>query len=155
MPGDVGAGELWGGALDPVLADARARLDAGQTLDDAASRAVMAYGFRHGDDPRPWILLGRWRFGRRNLTDAVRMYEEAYKADPLARTDPNMRRDLVALAASANPSIGNRAGRAVQNFYGASAVPEVDRALADPSLDEGGRARLAALRAELAQLQPR
>jgi serine/threonine-protein kinase len=147
-PAGGATAELWGGALDPVLASAKARLDAGQSLDEPSSRAVMAYAMRHRGDPRPFLLLARWRYGRRNLTDAIGMYEEAYKANPAARTDPHMLEDLVALSRSR--TLGRRAARTVRDIYGASAIPEVDRALADPALDDGDRRRLGELRAELA-----
>lgn len=146
---DVGYGP-WDDPNEPdFLTEAHNALDAGQRLNDRQVRQLRSYAMSNRDDPRPLLLLARYRLSRGNLTDAIDRYERAYNADPLSRRDPQMLTDLVTLSKSR--SVGRRAGLAIKRIYGAQALDHIDRALAEPNLRSDDERRLRQLRDELSQ----
>ena len=57
---------------------------------------------------------------------AVRMYRIAYRADPRAKDDPTMLRDLLTVASRFDRTEFKEASEIVKEAYGAQAIPRID-----------------------------
>jgi serine/threonine-protein kinase len=145
---DITVPTPWRGEVPEVLADVRARFEAG-AIGDEDVRTLRSEARRRPDDPRPHLLLGHVYFSRGWRSDALPAYERAFAIETTARGDQKMLDNLVAMAA--HPAVTDRATRAVRTIYGREALRTIDRALATGGLRASGRARLERLRDYLAQ----
>ena len=69
--GERGSGP-WDAADEPAfLTEAHNALDAGQRLNDRQVRQLRSFAMNNRDDPRPLLLLARYRMSRGNLSDAI------------------------------------------------------------------------------------
>lgn len=141
------ANVLWDAQTPALLSNAKARLDSGAQVSESTVRQLRAFAMKNGDDPRPLILLARYRLKRRHRPDALDRYSRAFDVSPLTKNDPAVLPDLITLAT--HRQLGWKAAQLVTEHYGASALPTLDRALSNPDLDAGDRQRLQRLRREL------
>jgi serine/threonine-protein kinase len=125
------------------------RLRRGRPLTDAQHRTLRRYQQEHSDDATASLLLARDHVARLWLTNAVERYTIVHRIDPSARGTPWMREDLITMAKTG--SHGRQAADLIVEIYGPEALPDVEAALADPSLEAPVRARLERLRRRLSR----
>ena len=145
----VPARDPWQDPVPRALRPLRDRLDRGKRISEGSLRPVYSFARQHPADPRPWLLAGRayaqldWR------SDSVERYLRAARMDPGCRGDPRMLADL--LTAAVHPVAGRAAAKAIDEVYGAEAIPAVEKELDRWAGDRDTASRLARLRESLAR----
>ncbi|MCZ7679319.1 MAG: hypothetical protein M5U28_11390 [Sandaracinaceae bacterium] len=133
--------------LPDELREARRRILRGRRLEADHLRDLRAYQREHPTDPRPALLIARHHRLKGEWAASVRNYRAAHRVDPTVTGFRPMLTDLV--RASMERGAAGQAARALDDIYGADALPEVERALSRRGLGSEERARLTALRDRL------
>lgn len=129
----------WRGGAPRQLERIRRRMRRGR-ITQRDLRALGRYRRAHPDDAaRAWILRARIATARGGYQNALVHYRRAYRADPRARGDPRMRRELVHIAAT--EGLHQEATDELIRMYGTEAVPNLVT-LVESERDEERRSRL-------------
>lgn len=133
------------------LASAYARLKGGTRLSASDVKALMSHDEANPGDPRVQLLFAYDSMRLEWKRAAIGHYVEAYRIEPQAREDVRMLSDLILLAGDAQE--GERAVDAIEEIFGADALPGIEDAIADA--EQEGRVELAAqLEAARDRLRP-
>lgn len=144
------ASDPWAGEAPELLTSVRERFEAQQPVSNSDLRDLRAFARDHPDDPRPHLLSGHVYFERRWRSDALERYRLAHEVSPEdARGDSRMLANLVVMASAPAP-LGPQAARALENIYGETAVPALEKALDRPGLDDRQKTRLRRVQEDLA-----
>ena len=138
----------WSEPVPEALAAIKARLDRNRSVSRRALTTLHRFAREHPDDARPKILHARAYVVRGRLTQAFPHYLEAFRRDPSARGDAQMRRDLVRMART--PNLHEDATQAVVKIYGPEAAADVSK-LIEETRRPADRERLQVLQAKLAE----
>ncbi|MFI5308776.1 MAG: hypothetical protein ACHQ53_15570 [Polyangiales bacterium] len=145
------AADLFAGPMPDFMVDCHRRVLDKELLDVEDEKKLYAYGQAHKDDARPQLLLAWESMNREWYGIASRMYGIAYRADPRAKDDPTMLRDLLLVASMYDKTEFDETKAIIADAYGATALPRLDQALFElRSQGDGvGAARLQRLREAL------
>lgn len=128
-----------------IFAEAERILASGHTLSARTEVEVLeASRALHSDDPRGTLLVAANARLRHLDSRAIALYVAAARIASDAKDDPRMLRDLVQLAGGARH--GAEAADAVAEIYGGTALPTIERELAQPGDGSVDRHRLIRLR---------
>lgn len=126
---DPNAIDLFAGPMPEWMQELHDRAAAGKPLDVAEEKQLYNFGQEHKDDARPQILLA-WDSMNRNWWGfAVRLYKSAYEADPRAKEDPTMLRDLVEIASRYDTVEYRESTELIKTAFGEDALPRIDMKL--------------------------
>lgn len=126
---DPNAIDLFAGAMPEWMQQIHDRAAAGKSLDVEEEKQLFNFGQEHKDDARPQILLA-WDSMNRNWWGfAVRLYKAAYEADPRAKEDPTMLRDLVEIASRYDTVEYRESVELIKTAFGEEALPRIDMKL--------------------------
>jgi hypothetical protein len=144
--------DLFAGPMPDFMIEAHTRTLDKKWLDVRMQKQLYNYGQEHKDDARPQLLLGWDSMNREWYGIAVRMYRIAYRADPRAKHDPSMLRDLLFIASRYDKTEFREATEIIRTAYGEEALPRIDEEIsALRSRGEIARSeRLERLRKEIA-----
>jgi len=120
------AEDLFSGTMPDFMADAHARTLDKTPLPLEAQRQLYDFGKQNPKDARPQLLLAWDSMNRSWDGIAVRMYRIAYRADPRAKDDPSMLRDLLYVAAEHDRQEFRETVEIVKEAYGEEALPRID-----------------------------
>jgi serine/threonine-protein kinase len=134
--------------LPPELAAVRARLHPGRPMARSLRSELWQYAQAHPHDARPWLIMAHSDFGYGGRSDALRFYTNALEADPSARDDADMMRDVVTMAG--HGKVGREAAAMVESTWGRDAIPTIDAVLGEGTLSREEAQRLTRFRATLA-----
>jgi len=151
-PGEQAHEDLFAGNMPDFMAKAHLRVLDDKKLDVGMQKQLYQFGQEHKDDARPQLLLA-WDSMNRDWDGiAVRMYRIAYRADPRAKDDPSMLRDLLSVARRYDKVEYRETSDIVEEAYGAEAIPRIDQEIAQLQAqgDQAGITRLQKLRDRLA-----
>lgn len=143
--------DLFAGEMPDFMAELHMRVLDKKRLGAHQQKQLYEWGKEHPDDARPQLLLA-WDSMNRNWEGiGVRMYRIAFRADPRAKDDPSMLRDLLAVASKYDKTEYREAAEIIEEAYGEQALPRVDQAIARNRAEGKRRAveRLQRLRARL------
>jgi hypothetical protein len=113
-------------------------------LSGARLKELYQFGKDHPGDARPHLLMGADSMNRQWYGFAVDHYVRAQKEDPRARQDSRMLQDLAHIAGDEH--YASRAGDALRDIYGPSAMTAVEDAIAEAGA-KGDMARVERLTA--------
>jgi hypothetical protein len=152
-PAAAAAVDLFAGAMPDFMVDAHARVLDKKWLDVEVQKQLYAYGQAHSDDARPQLLLAWDSVNREWWGMAVRTYRMAYRADPRAKDDPSMLRDLLLVASRFDRTEYREATEVLEEAFGSAALPRLDELRSELSArgELTGVARLQRLRDALLQ----
>ncbi len=134
--------------IAPALAPELSKVSRGVPLEPSEVRALREYQSAHPEDVTASLLLAHDYAGRAWWGGALERYRMVDERDPGARGSRWFLVDLVRMTTS--DAHGDAAAAMIETAYGRAALPAVERALADPSLDADARRRLEPLAARLA-----
>lgn len=117
------ARDPWKAPVPAVLQAMRDKLERGDHLSENTLRPVHAFARQNPADPRPWLLIARTYARFDWLNDSVERYLHAYRLDPGCRGDPQMLADL--RRAAVHPGAARSAAKAIQDIFGAEALPDL------------------------------
>jgi len=140
-------------AAAELLGRVRATIDAGEPVSDEAIAELRTYVRDGRDLAGAHLLLGHAYISRGWVTNALHHYEQAHDADPRVKEDPLMLRNLIGVT-TRSPNLDIEANHWIQRIWGPDALPEVERAMADPATPGPGRARLHRLKRTLERMRP-
>jgi serine/threonine protein kinase len=140
------ARDPWEQPVPESYAALKSEIDNGERPTRMALRELYRAAAADRTDSRPHLLLGHTYADRLWFDDALNAYRDAHERDPSSIGDPRMLPDLVRMAASQRGEL--RAAGYLADWFGASARPAVDRALAEATDDEA-KLRLENLRRRL------
>ncbi len=125
----------------------RRQIFRGRPLTDDQLRDMRRYQRANPADSRPLLLIARHHRLKGEWGAMIRQYRSAHRVDPNAVAFRPMLADL--MRGVAEPSVGAAAASAVEQLFGRSALPTVERALSRRRIDAGERRRLTRLRDRL------
>jgi eukaryotic-like serine/threonine-protein kinase len=143
------ARDPWQEAVPEPLKPIREGMERGTHLSEGALGPAYAFARQNPGDPRPWLLIAHAHAQLGWMSDSVERYQRAYSADPTCRGDPQMLEDL--LKAVAHRVAGRKAAQAIRDFYGAEALPAVEKAIAGGAGERDGNDSLDHLRDSLTE----
>ena len=123
------ARDPWAEAPPDLLARYYGSIQNRQRLRAGDQRRLLAYARRHPHDARPFLLVAYSYMDNEWRSDGLQHYARAYRADPTARGDGRMKRDLIASVSV--DAVGDRAAQMVREIYGREALADVQRALGE------------------------
>jgi len=144
--------DVFAGQMPDFMVDIHTAVLDKRQLDVAAQKKLYDFGQEHKDDARPQLLLAWDSMNREWDGIAVRMYRIAYHADPRAKNDPSMLRDLISVASRFSKTEHREASALIVEAYGASAIPRVQEEL-DKLRASGELARVTRLEDVMAALK--
>jgi hypothetical protein len=135
------------------MAEAHLRVLDRKWLGAPMQKQLYEFGQEHKDDARPQLLLAWDSMNREWDGFAVRLYRMAYRADPRAKQEPSMLRDLLDIASRRDRVEFRESVAIVKEAFGELALPAVDEKLAQlrHAGNLQGAARLQRLRDKLTQ----
>ena len=122
--------DLFAGAMPDFMVDLHARVLDKKWLGAPEQRQLYEFGQQNKKDARPQLLLAWDSMNREWDGIAVRMYRIAFRADPRAKDDPSMLRDLLTVASRFDRTEFREATEIVKEAYGAEALPRIDEEIA-------------------------
>ena len=140
------AADPMAGDLPEPLAELHGLLTSGRVLSRGQRGQLNRYIRAHPQDPRPHLLLGRSFTEERSLSYALPEYRDAYSLDPSVTAYAPMLVDLLEMVRS--NALNRPASELVVEAYGAAAVPEIERQLAE-RMRRDEQQRLERVRAEI------
>jgi len=140
--------DLFAGEMPDFMATLHARVLDKKPLGAPEQRELYEYGKKNPTDARPQLLLAWDSMTREWDGIAVRMYRIAYRADPRAKQDPSMLRDLLQVAATHDRVEYRETTEIVREAFGGEALDAITEKLADAQArgDSKGVDRLERLR---------
>ena len=140
--------DLFAGEMPDFMANSHARVLDKKPLGAPEQRKLYEYGKENPNDARPQLLLAWDSMNREWDGIAVRMYRIAYRADPRAKQDPSMLRDLLQVAATHDRVEYRETVEIVREAYGAEALDAIAEKIDELSArgDNKGVERLEKLR---------
>ncbi|HKP62296.1 MAG TPA: hypothetical protein VJV78_36435 [Polyangiales bacterium] len=147
--------DLFADAMPDFMVNIHAQVLDKKPLNVEQQKALYKWGQENKDDARPQLLLAWDCVNREWEGMAISMYRIAFKADPRARDQKNLR-DLLNLASKHEPGRVefDEAEQTVQDNFGGSALAEIETQLA--KLNAAGElqraARLSKMRDDLGKL---
>lgn len=117
--------DLFAGEMPDFMANTHARVLDKKPLGAPEQRKLYEYGKENPNDARPQLLLAWDSMNREWDGIAVRMYKIAYRADPRAKQDPSMLRDLLQVAATHDRVEYRETTAIVQDAFGAEALDPI------------------------------
>jgi hypothetical protein len=118
--------DLFAGPMPDFMVDLHARVLDKKWLGAPQQRQLYEFGQQNKKDARPQLLLAWDSMNREWDGIAVRMYRIAYRADPRAKDDPTMLRDLLTVASRFDRTEFKEATEIIKEAYGAQAIPRID-----------------------------
>ncbi|MDD9941461.1 MAG: hypothetical protein OXU20_10515 [Myxococcales bacterium] len=126
QPPSRGENDLFAGEMPDFMAELHIRVIDGKRLSASHQKSLYEWGQEHKDDARPQLLLA-WDSMNRDWDGiAVRLYRMAFRADPRAKEDPTMLRDLLKVLASHDHVEYREASEIIEEAFGADALPNVE-----------------------------
>jgi hypothetical protein len=122
--------DLFAGAMPDFMVDLHARVLDKKWLGAPEQRQLYEFGQQNKKDARPQLLLAWDSMNREWDGIAVRMYRIAFRADPRAKDDPSMLRDLLTVASRFDRTEFREASEIIKEAYGAEALPRIDEEIA-------------------------
>jgi hypothetical protein len=123
--------DLFAGEMPDFMANLHARVLDKKPLGAPQQRELYEYGKKNPTDARPQLLLAWDSMTREWDGIAVRMYRIAYRADPRAKQDPSMLRDLLQGAATHDRVEYRETTEIVREAYGGEALDAITEKLAE------------------------
>jgi hypothetical protein len=117
--------DLFAGEMPDFMANLHARVLDKKPLGAPQQRELYEYGKKNPTDARPQLLLAWDSMNREWDGIAVRMYRIAYRADPRAKQDPSMLRDLLQVAATHDRVEYRETTEIVREAYGGEALDAI------------------------------
>lgn len=117
--------DLFAGEMPDFMATIHARVLDKKPLGAPDQRELYEYGKKNPTDARPQLLLAWDSMNREWDGIAVRMYRIAYRADPRAKEDPNMLRDLIRVASTHDRVEYRETTEIVREAYGGEALDAI------------------------------
>lgn len=118
--------DLFAGEMPDFMANAHAKVLDKKWLGAPEQRQLFDYGKQNPTDARPQLLLAWDSMNREWDGIAVRMYRIAYRADPRAKQDPSMLRDLLRVAATHDRVEYRETTEIVREAYGGEALGAIE-----------------------------
>jgi hypothetical protein len=143
--------DLFAGPMPDFMVDLHARVLDKKWLGAPQQRELYEFGKQHKNDARPQLLLAWDSMNREWDGIAVRMYRIAYRADPRAKDDPSMLRDLLTVASRFDRTEYREASAIIKEAYGKEALPRIEEEIAkyNAAGEVARAARLSRLRESL------
>jgi hypothetical protein len=123
--------DLFAGEMPDFMATLHARVLDKKPLGAPQQRELYEYGKKNPTDARPQLLLAWDSMTREWDGIAVRMYRIAYRADPRAKQDPSMLRDLLQVASTHDRVEYRETTEIVREAYGGEALDAITEKLAE------------------------
>lgn len=117
--------DLFAGEMPDFMATLHARVLDKKPLGAPEQRELYEFGKKNPTDARPQLLLAWDSMNREWDGIAVRMYRIAYRADPRAKQDPTMLRDLLQVAATHDRVEYRETTEIVKEAYGGEALDSI------------------------------
>lgn len=123
--------DMFAEPMPDFMVDLHARVLDKKWLGAPQQKQLYEYGRAHRDDARPQLILA-WDARNREWDGiAADMYRIAFRADPRAKDDPNMLKDLLYFAgAHGDQTVEFKdSAELIHNAYGLDALPKIDSEL--------------------------
>lgn len=117
----------WSDPLPPELDEIAALANKGDPGDEPTIRRLRDYSRFSPDDPRGYLLLGRFYMNRYWRADALAQYQVAIDHDPAARGAPEIMRALLDLIVTGKAT--EEAEAFLLRVYGREALPAIEAEL--------------------------
>ena len=141
------ARDPWEGSLPKELAELREAIGKGEHGTPHQVAVLRRFCRKNPEEAIGHLLLAGLYENRGWSADALDQYEVAYMKDPSVRGAPEMLRDTLRMVQTGVAETD--ATRFIARRYQREALPAIDRALRDKSLDKAASARLQKLRARI------
>jgi hypothetical protein len=122
--------DLFAGPMPDFMVDLHARVLDKKWLGAPQQRELYEFGKQNKNDARPQLLLAWDSMNREWDGIAVRMYRIAYQADPRAKDDPSMLRDLLTVASRFDRTEFRETTEVIKEAYGKDALPRIEEEIA-------------------------